>query len=346
MENSGIAVSLIVPVYNVSQYLRRCVDTLTHQTLENIQIILVNDGSTDDSGQICDELVKSDSRIQVIHKKNGGLSSARNCGFEIAKGEYIGFVDSDDYVNTEMFATMYSYAKKYNADYVRCNHLEVDEDGNDSGTTPDYCLQEGLYEDDSLREKLLFPMLGKKAEEGKEGHIGISVWRAIYRKSIIDANQLYFASEREVISEDIPFNMDFLCRSKRAYVLTQRFYYYVLRNGSLTKTFREDRLEKELKLNSFLAEKAKKLGIYEECKIRLDRLLIDRERSCIGKLSRNSNYSMYKKHHIIRELLRNDDMQRALHEIPIRKLPLKYRIVAYMMKYRCATLILCISNKL
>ena len=95
-------ISVIVPVYNVEQYLERCVDSIINQTYKNLEIILVNDGSTDNSGQLCDELAKKDGRIRVIHKKNGGLSDARNVGVDEAKAELIGFIDSDDYIDEDM----------------------------------------------------------------------------------------------------------------------------------------------------------------------------------------------------------------------------------------------------
>ena len=94
-------ISVIVPVYNVEQYLERCVDSIINQTYKNLEIILVNDGSTDNSGQLCDELAKKDDRIRVIHKKNGGLSDARNVGIDVAEAELIGFIDSDDYIDEE-----------------------------------------------------------------------------------------------------------------------------------------------------------------------------------------------------------------------------------------------------
>ena len=96
-------ISVIVPVYNVEQYLERCVDSIINQTYKNLEIILVNDGSTDNSGQLCDELAKKDDRIRVIHKKNGGLSDARNVGIDEAEAELIGFIDSDDYIDEDMY---------------------------------------------------------------------------------------------------------------------------------------------------------------------------------------------------------------------------------------------------
>ena len=106
-------ISIIVPIYNVEKYLDRCVRSLCNQTLQDIEIILVDDQSPDDCPRMCDEYAKQDSRIIVIHKKNGGLGYARNSGMKVATGEYVAFVDSDDYVDLDMFESMYNSAKKY-----------------------------------------------------------------------------------------------------------------------------------------------------------------------------------------------------------------------------------------
>ena len=118
-------VSIVVPVYNVEDYLTECVESLLAQTLTEIEIILVDDGSTDRCPSICDDYAERDARIKVIHKKNGGLSDARNAGLAICKGEYIGFVDSDDTVESDMYELLYCNAKKYEADISMCrsNHI-------------------------------------------------------------------------------------------------------------------------------------------------------------------------------------------------------------------------------
>ena len=118
-------ISIIVPVYNVEQYLDDCLISIINQTYKNIEIILIDDGSTDKSGKICDEYAKKDSRIIVIHKENGGVSSARNAGLRIAKGAYIGFVDPDDWIAEDMYEVLYSNAKKYDADVSVCKYKIV-----------------------------------------------------------------------------------------------------------------------------------------------------------------------------------------------------------------------------
>ena len=123
-----ILISVIVPVYNADKYLVRCVDSILNQTYSNLEIILVDDGAKDNSGAMCDDFARKDARIRVIHKENGGLSSARNAGIDIAKGEYFGFVDSDDWIEPEMYETMLTLARKNDAELVVAGRYDVDAD--------------------------------------------------------------------------------------------------------------------------------------------------------------------------------------------------------------------------
>ena len=116
-------ISVIIPVYNVEKYLKKCLDSVINQTYKNLEIILVDDGSSDKSGLICDEYTKLDKRIKVVHKKNEGLSSARNTGLDIAKGKYISFIDSDDFVSIYMYEIMYKEIIKNNRDIVIARHI-------------------------------------------------------------------------------------------------------------------------------------------------------------------------------------------------------------------------------
>ena len=120
--NQQPKVSIVVPIYNVESYLERCIQTLLNQTLKDIEIILIDDGSPDHCPQICNEYAQKDSRIKVIHKKNAGLGYARNSGLEIARGKYLAFVDSDDYVEANMYEILYNKIKDSNSDVVFCNY--------------------------------------------------------------------------------------------------------------------------------------------------------------------------------------------------------------------------------
>lgn len=130
-------ISIIVPVYNVQEYLPRCVESLQNQTYPQIEILLVDDGSTDKSSVLCDRLAKKDQRIRVFHKKNGGSSSARNLGIAEARGEYLGFVDSDDYVEPDMYQRLYDAIEEYDVSAAQTGRDEIDPKGN---RLPDICI--------------------------------------------------------------------------------------------------------------------------------------------------------------------------------------------------------------
>ena len=125
MRIENALISVIVPVYNVEKYLEKCIDSICNQTYRNLEIILVNDGSTDKSGILCDKFKIKDSRIIVIHKENGGLSDARNAGIDIANGEVLGFVDSDDYIMPEMYEKMLNIMYANDLDIVQCGYKKV-----------------------------------------------------------------------------------------------------------------------------------------------------------------------------------------------------------------------------
>lgn len=149
-------ISVIIPIYNIMEYLPRCVESVCSQTYTNLEILLVDDGSTDGTGELCDELAGKDDRIRVFHKENGGSSSARNLGIKEAKGEYIGFVDSDDYIDREMYELLLWGISKYGVNVAQIGRNEIDEAGN---PLPDICIPprapEIVNHEDFLRELLM-----------------------------------------------------------------------------------------------------------------------------------------------------------------------------------------------
>ena len=149
-------ISVVVPVYNIEDYLERCVNSICAQTYQKLEILLVDDGSTDGSGALCDELAKADSRIRVLHKQNGGSSSARNLGIAEAKGAYVGFVDSDDYISDNMYELLWKAVEQYECEIAQIGRDEIDEQGN---KLPNICEppeeEMMIPSEDFLREMLL-----------------------------------------------------------------------------------------------------------------------------------------------------------------------------------------------
>lgn len=210
-------ISVIVPVYNVEKYLRKAVQSIQNQTYKNLEIMLINDGSTDSSGDICDELAELDSRIVVIHKENGGVSTARNEAQKVAKGNYVIYVDSDDYIHEEMIQSLYEQLIAENADVSSCSVMNVYQ----NSQTPQ-CSDENLYfvynQEEFLREYLI----GQRVQ----GTLG----NKLIRKEITD--KLEFPVGK--IYEDAYYHLQLVQVAKKYVVHTKPYYYYYHRNQSLT----------------------------------------------------------------------------------------------------------------
>ena len=213
-------VSVIVPVYNVGNVLSRCIDSIINQTLTDLEIILVDDGSTDSSGIICDEYAVKDPRIRVIHKSNGGLSDARNTGLKIAKGKYILFVDSDDYINHQACEVLYKCAFSDDLDIVVGDAVKIEKQKKKTLCHSPVSLNKILTGKEFLKEQL------------KENRMIMPVVFNMYRRNFLIDNQLYF--EKGLFHEDEEWTPRAFLRAKRVKYINTEFYYYVIRTDSIT----------------------------------------------------------------------------------------------------------------
>lgn len=253
-------VSVIVPIYNVERYLPRCMNSILNQTLKDIEIILIDDGSPDNCSQMCDEYAKEDPRIKVVHKKNAGLGYARNSGLDIATGEYVAFVDSDDYVKTNMYETLYRKAKENTADVVYCDFKKSYTDG---AVYEFHHPQEYTCFEGEKIDQLLLNFISSSQNIKKDFQYEMSVWHGIYSLPLIQRYNVRFLSEREYLSEDLPFQVLFLKHSYKAIYLSDCFYYYCMNNiGSLTHaSYSSDKLRRTLKLVDFLHKETIRLDL-------------------------------------------------------------------------------------
>ncbi len=328
-------VSIIVPVYNKEKYLNRCLDTLINQTLKDIEIILVDDGSTDNSGFICEEWAAEDARIKVVHKKNEGLGYARNTGMCHSTGEYIGFVDSDDYIELTMYEYMYDKAIEYGVDYVRGEVFKESPSGESISKIIQFPLKEGYYDKEAILKELICPIIGKGLKESSKNYVDGSVWRALFNHSIIVENNIKFVSERDLISEDIIFNLEYLSRVNYAYCMNVQLYHYICNADSLTQEWREDRFEKIVVFFRHQVDWLKRNNLYQKCDIRIQRYLLDNCKACIKRVLFSNHlrgYSLKKKY--ILKMLNNEELKKVLIDFPLYQLPLKYAVMGYFMKYK------------
>lgn len=219
-----LLISIVIPVYNVEEYFRQCVDSILNQSFTNIEIIFVNDGSTDTSGQLCDEYAALDSRIRVIHQTNSGLSSARNKGLEVVTGNYIWFVDSDDWIAEDALKTLDFELNKSKAEMVTFSNFQYIES---SKTTKDNFINKKS----ALIDGKAFIKSGYKLE--------IAPWIYVYEKDFLVKNNISFREDIK-IHEDEFFLLDCFSKVNKIISIEDRLYYHRIRPNSLMRSNRID----------------------------------------------------------------------------------------------------------
>ena len=214
-------ISIIVPVYNIENYIERCIDSIIGQTYDNLEVILVDDGSTDKSGLVCDEYAQKDSRVKVIHKENGGLSSARNCGLDNAHGDFIMFVDGDDYISKSMCRILYSSIVENDSDMAVCSINNIDENGN---------AIDFLNDDDPLRDRVMSKTEFQDALIHKGNWYYSVAWNKLYKAEILKDVRypLNHIHEDEFVIHHIIDNC------KTISTVTDRLYNYISHSTSIT----------------------------------------------------------------------------------------------------------------
>ena len=216
MKSQTPLISVIIPVYNVENYLEKCIESLVSQTYHNLEIILVDDGATDCCPQLCDTWALKDSRIIVIHKTNGGLSDARNAGMQLAKGEYIAFIDSDDWIETEAFQKMLNRMIEDNSDVVSCGVKWVSESGK-------------LLSEVSVAKNEVIDMHTAVSEIISDGKLKQHVWNKLYKRNLIAD----IPFEKGKYHEDVFWSYQVFGRAKRVSLMIDSFYNYVQRSNSI-----------------------------------------------------------------------------------------------------------------
>ena len=243
-------VSIIVPVYNTEKYLMECVDSLINQTYTNLEILLIDDGSTDNSGNICDEYSKKDCRVRVIHKENGGVSSARNTGLDLAQGEYISFLDADDVIDKEYVSIMLQKIVETKSDLTFCKYSKFTDE---STTVIEEKLPEHVNVDvhDEAFVKFFCRFFDYKQ------YIFASCNRILFRKSLV--YDIRF-DQNIKISEDLLFWTCIMLNAKLITSVNQHLYFYRQTTTSVTRSYKKNYLDGQLKL---LAELEKKFALFD-----------------------------------------------------------------------------------
>ena len=291
-----IKVSVILPVYNVEKYIRKCLESLIQQELKEIEIIVVNDGSTDKSLDIINEFMKLDNRIKLVNKNNGGVSAARNSGLMIANGEYVSFVDSDDWVEKSFLFKLYNLAKANSCDVAGCNFVIS---GENSKVEYKYPLdEEKIYERQDITSDI--------AEKIIAGTIKTNVWDKIYKREFLSTNSIKF-DEKIIRFEDWYFYVEVCKHMNRCIYINEGLYNYRIIEGSLSNKYYENFFEMIISMNKRKQLFMNELSIRDEKNYRnMRNNFIDDIIKSINHIIFESNKSLRYKLLTIRKVLNNE----------------------------------------
>ena len=328
-------VSIVVPVYKVEKYLERCVTSLRNQSMSCVEIILVDDGSPDSCPQMCDRLAELDSRIKVVHKANGGLGFARNSGLDVASGEYVTFVDSDDFVDQSMYETLYNEASQSNSDAVFSSYIK--EVTTDKWVNCQEVTSKRVLTGHSITTFFL-DMIASAPGVSRERQYEMSTCRAIYRRQLIENHSVRFLSEKKVVSEDLFFQIDFLRHAEKGTFLPLNFYHYCFNQSSLTNTFLPEKYERFKFMRESLLYRIKSVDGSED---RVNRLFIGYIRSYLQQLVRSNRSD---KSEVLDSILSDSIWDDLKNSYPKSNLPVYQRIsYSLICKKRPALLTLYIK---
>lgn len=313
-------ISVVIPVYNSEKYLRKCVDSILAQTLKEIEIILVDDGSTDQSGAICDEYAKNPN-VKVVHQKNSGPAITRNNGIHLATGEYIGFVDSDDYIDPEMYEDLYNIASLKNIDIVTCGYNIVQGENITPKSIP---LEPERIFDEAGIKKILY--------KANEKHLLWFPVKSIYRTEIVHKNNILFPNLNN--GEETIFILESMLNSKSMYYIDKTYYNYVQTPDSLTRVkYKEnytERLETLYKLKMETYKKYKFSG-YEA-----DTYKYTMEHTLPLLLSNEMGHkaSFTEKMKVLKEMRNSEMIKQAFKNCSVNVIKSKLKYMALLLKWK------------
>lgn len=314
-------ISVIVPVYKVENYLRQCLDSLAAQTLDDIEIIIVDDGSPDGCPAICDEYAAKDARMKVVHKENGGLLSARKAGFAASKGDYIGFVDGDDWVEPETFMNMHNAIIKYSPDMVLSDFLC---DYGDCIEPSDQCFEEEFY-DRARLESEIFP---KMLFDGRFYRFGVNpnCWSKLVRRELIEKNLLP-VDERIRMGEDAAFIYPCMLDSQSITCVKTPTYHYRITEQSMSNAY-DERL-KDIILLPYKRLKEKNAESDFDISSQLDYYLLYMVNFLLRNEAKKANaHSKKERRAVIENICADGDIRSAAARVDTEKLSTHTRLLA------------------
>lgn len=323
-------ISVIVPVYKVESFLERCVKSITSQTYHNLEIILIDDGSPDNCPKMCDEFKNADNRIKVIHKQNSGVSSARNDALKIASGKYVAFVDSDDWIEPNMYEEMVSCAEKEDADLVFCRVREAYDDG-----TFNNLVEENL---DKIKNKEIKYLFCNARKGCRLANLISTPWRTLYKKEIVDGLKF---NESLKYGEDLYFVLDAIEKSNKISVCDKYLYNYFKNTNSVCNSINDSYFANTKKFHEHSKKYIKQKNLDFEYLINHLYLY----RNVINKASQNDFEKIMKDMYENDEDFKNCFKKENYKKIQKLEIGLKQKIRNFLMYHKMWKLFKILANK-
>lgn len=332
-------ISIIVPVYNVQKYLDQCVQSLIHQTLKDIEIILVDDGSPDECPGMCDEFASIDERVRVIHKENGGLSSARNVGVKIACGEYMMFVDSDDWIDPNTCEVLYSHAKENKVEVVVCSYIKE---------FIDHSVVSHLWESPFVCDtqkviRRLYGPIDNELHNPQDLDLPVSACMQIIQTKI--AKDVLFVDTKEIGTEDLLYLIMVYSKARKYSYIKEPFYHYRRSDyGTLTTTYMPTKFERWQKLYDILFDQAERddvnVGVYKiALKNRIAFSMVS-----LGLNEVLSDQSMITQAKRLKSFLVTERYSQALGDLQYKWLPIHWKFFFFLCKNKLSLSLTALLN--
>ena len=320
-------ISVIVPVYNTAKFLHRCIDSLINQTYKKTEIVLVDDGSKDDSLQICNEYASKHTNIVVFHKENAGQGLARNDGIKLSHGDYICFLDSDDYYEPDTCELLVKTMTENDADLCSYGYKIEDADGNVVAIPK---IKDRVYIGNKVKDDFILHYFGDSLKD--DNLRGVSSCMSVFKKGLIVEHAIDFPSERIVSSEDSAFCLEYCKHVNKVVTISKPLYHYVQNSNSFCQSYRDDRLELLISLQEMLTAYSQEYDNFDKVKSRIAMTAWIDLITCFKQEYRNKN----KKECIakFRYYSENCTVKKALAALPLSELAPKQQVLLIALKCR------------
>ncbi len=330
-------ISIIVPVYNVEGYLEKCVESLRNQTFEDIEILLIDDGSTDHSGSMCDRLEQTDKRIRSFHKENGGVASARNFGMKKAAGEFLMFVDSDDWINHDTCKETIHIAREYSTDVVMWSYIR---EYPGKSFHKRINLEERLYTGEDVTSYIRRRMVGLCGKELKNPENADALspcWGKLYRRELIADGSIEFVDQQLIgPTEDALFNLELFARVKRFYFLNRPLYHYKkTQNTSITTIYKSWLFDRWQLLYQKMTEVIDQQDLGSGFRRALDnRICLSMIGLGLNEINPTNPKKLPGKIRCLKRILREPHYRNAYSRLQLKHFPIHWKVFLYLCKIR------------